>query len=78
MKKMTRKEWERRYAYEDLLAVLLLFRVDVDELTVRLTQAIQRTPLVRSVLEPGLERLDELRTALDQAQDTHRRRDDGQ
>lgn len=74
MSRPPRGERLQRYAEEDLLALLMVMRIDLDELSVRIGQAMQRTSLVRSVLEPGLERLDELRTALDQAQDAHRRR----
>lgn len=77
MKQRTQAERLQRYAEEDLLALLMVMIMDLDELSVRITQAMERTPLVRSVLEPGLERLAELRTALDQAQDAQRRRDAG-
>lgn len=76
MGRRNKTETLRRYAEEDLLACLLLMETDLDELTVRIRQAMRRTELVRPVLEPALERLAELRRTIEQSHDALRQRGD--
>lgn len=51
---------DRRDQIEEALAVLHIVLVDVDELHVRIEQAIHRTPLVLPVLAPALKRVGEI------------------
>ncbi len=54
----------RRDPIEDALAALWRMLVDIDELEVRMAQAIYRSATVHPVLSPAQERLAQMRTRL--------------
>ncbi len=52
----------RRDQIEEALAMLHTLLIDLDELAVRIEQAIHRTPLVVPVLAPALKRVSEMQS----------------
>ena len=55
---------------ETAQAILLTCAVDLDEVTLRIRQAMRRTPLVGDVLSPALKRLERIHKDLSLMQST--------
>jgi hypothetical protein len=53
---------------ETAQAILLTCAVDLDEVTLRIRQAMRRTPLVGDVLRPALKRVERIHQDLELAQ----------
>ena len=60
----TNKQMEERDHLETALAEIQSIMVDMDELSLRTQQALNRTDLVRDTLEPAVQRLQHLRESL--------------
>ena len=59
----------KRDAIEGIELELIVLYMDVDELNARILQALRRSPVVRDVLLPALERVIQMQMALDHVKD---------
>lgn len=58
------KQQQERDYLEIAQAELIGLERDLDEVAIRMRQAVRRTAMVSDVLEPGIERLNEIRHSL--------------
>lgn len=66
--RLTDEARRMRDELETAQALLLCCAVDLDEVALRIRQAVRRTPLVGDVLSPALQRIDRIHADLCQAQ----------